>query len=248
MKIYVCNNSITGIFSAIYDAWLWKDTQTEIAFSGDIEQRLFCEYIEVKENQKKVIAVESMIQKNLGMDPYQDIYQASLAKDHTKGTAILQTLLAAISIRDSRRIMEHLSNPYVEKVFTLSRQVEGEAHHYKGFVRFRELKNGILFSEIEPKSQVLTCIAGHFSDRLPLENFMIYDITHKMFVVHQASRKWVLVSGEELAEDITKDVSANQEKFERLWKGFCKSISIVERENLLLQRQNLPLRYRKHME
>ena len=247
MNVYVCSDSVLGIFSAIYDAWLEGDEDAEIAFVGTMEQRLFCKYVEVEETQKKAIAVEKMIQKNLGNLSYQEIYQALLAKDANKGSAVLQTIWAARQIQNSHKIMEHLSNPYVEKVFKLSRRVGGEAHQYKGFVRFRELKNGILFSEIEPKSQILTCIAGHFSDRLPLENFMIYDRTHNMFVVHQAQCKWVLVSGMELAKDIFEDISENQEKFATLWKGFCKSISIAERENLSLQRQNLPLRYRKHM-
>jgi probable DNA metabolism protein len=247
MNVYVCSDSVMGIFSAIYEAWLERGEDAEIAFIGAVEQRLFCQYIEVEETPKKSVAVEKMIRKHLGDYSYQEIYQALLAKEEHKGTAILRTILAAKHIQHSHRIMEHLSNPYVEKVFRLSRQVAGEAHQYKGFVRFRELKNGILFSEIEPKSQVLTCIAGHFSDRLPLENFMIYDRTHKMFVVHQAQCKWVLVSAEELAKEMSEDISKEQEKFAALWKGFCSSISIAERENLLLQRQNLPLRYRKHM-
>ena len=33
------------------------------------------------------------------------------------------------------------------------------AHRYMGFVRFRELKNGVLFSEIEAEADVLALIA-----------------------------------------------------------------------------------------
>lgn len=46
---------------------------------------------------------------------------------------------------------------------------------YEEFIRFRELENGILFSEITPKAQILTCVADHFEDRFPLENWIIYD-------------------------------------------------------------------------
>ena len=31
------------------------------------------------------------------------------------------------------------------------------------------VENGILFSEIAPKSQVLTCIGDHFANRFPLK-------------------------------------------------------------------------------
>lgn len=248
-KVFICNDNVTSIFSAVYDAW--KEERDEgsvgIVLRGNMEQELFCEYIESKEYEKKAIAVERMIQRNLGLDVYLDIYQAVLAHDKDKGNAILGTLLAARQLPDSTKIMNHLSHPSVEKVFELSRRVGGEAHQFKGFLRFRELENGVLFAQIEPKSQVLTCIAGHFSDRLPLENFMIYDRSHKMFVVHEARHQWVLVLDEEADMEKMNRVSASQIEYERLWKGFCESISIKERENLLLQRQNLPLRYRKNV-
>ena len=247
-RVYICTDSITGIFSAIYDAWIERaQCDLGIVFHNEFEQELFCEYIKVEETQKKTLAVERMIQKNLGVLVYQDIYQAMLAHDADKGTAILGVLLEAQRIPNSCKIMEHLTNPHVEKIFELSRRVGAEAHQYKGFIRFRELKNGILLSEIEPKSQVLPCIAEHFSDRLPLENFMIYDRTHEVFVVHQAKSKWVLVKGEKVKQEALSEVSDEQVKFEGLWREFCQSISIRERENLWLQRQNLPLRYRKHM-
>ena len=38
-----------------------------------------------------------------------------------------------------------------------------------------------------------------------------------------------------------------EEDYESLFRGFCEHISIRERENHDLQRQNLPLRFRKHM-
>jgi len=246
-KVYICSDNITGIFSAIYDAW--KEGREEdnagISLRDNLEQELFCEYVESEESEKKAAAVVQMIKNNMGAAVYMDIYQAVLAHDKDKGNAILRTLLAARKLPDSTKIMNHLSHSGVEKVFELSRRVGGEAHQFKGFLRFKELENGILFAEIEPKSQVLSCIAGHFSDRLPLENFMIYDRTHKMFVVHEAGHQWVLVLDDVTDTAKLNRVSEAQREYERLWKGFCKSISIKERENLILQRQNLPLRYRQ---
>ena len=87
----------------------------------------------------------------------------------------LGTMLEARKIPDSRKIMEHLSHPKVEKVFELSRSVGAEAPSLKGFVRFKELSGGILYSEIAPKSRALTCLAPHFADRLSTENWMICD-------------------------------------------------------------------------
>lgn len=246
-KVFVCNDTVTGIFSAIYDAWKRKPgaEQVGIALRGALEQELFCEYLEVVENEKKAIAVEKLIKTHLGYEAYRDLYYAVLAEDTDKGDAIFGAMLAAKKISDSHKIMNHLSEPNVHRVFELSRKVSNEAHFFKELVRFRELYNGVLFSKINPRNQVLTCIAEHFSDRLPLENWLIYDETHHMALLHRERRGWVLIVGEEIHLEKTKIFTEEEMEFERLWKGFTESISIRERENPKLQRQHLPLRYRK---
>ena len=143
--------------------------------------------------------------------------------------------------------MEHLSDPDVARVFELSRTVANEAHQFMEFIRFRELDNGVLFSEITPKNRVLTCIGDHFTDRFPLENWMVYDKTHQEFLVHRAKHPWILVGGECLNREETKKISKAEAEFEKLWKGFFQSISIKERENPVCQRTHLPLRFRQDM-
>ena len=142
-RIYVCNNEVTGLLSAIYDAWraVVVDGLPEcgIRFRGCIEQELFCEYTEVEESEKKAGAVERLILKNLGWYAYKMIYQAALSADPRKGDAILGTMLEARRIADSRRIMDHLGNAQVERVFELSRNVGDEVHRWLQFLRFGEL-------------------------------------------------------------------------------------------------------------
>ena len=247
--VYVCNDTVTGIFSGIYDAWKSKrgESECEIALRGMLDQQLFCDYVEVEETEHKAIAVEALIKKHLGRRAYWDIYHAVLSADQRKGDAVLGTMLAARMIPDSTKIMEHLSHPKVEKVFELSRNVGGEAHSYKGFLRFRELLNGVLYAEIEPKNQILTCLAPHFADRFPLENWMIHDKAHQMFAVHEAGKKWVILWGEEIDETVFEKVSDKEEEYARLWKGFCRTIAIESRTNSRCQLQHLPLRYRGKM-
>lgn len=248
-KVYICEDSVTGILSAIYDAW--KDNVQEgcgsIGLKGNLEQELFCTYTEVVENEKKAVSVEKMILKNLGVNTYWDIYHAMLSRDGEKGTAILNTMLAAKKLSNSKKIMEHLSHPMVEKVFELSRNVGGEAHQFTGFVRFRELENGVLFSEIAPKNRILTCIAPHFADRLSVENWMIYDKTYQEIAIHEAGKRWILVSADNLDIEKTGRISEKEKEFSALWTSFCDIISIEARENPQCQMQHLPLWYRENM-
>ena len=247
-QVYICHDTVTGICSALYDAWKEaRDQEAGIELKGRIQQRLFCEYREVAESERKSAVLQRMIKRNLGYNTYWDIYHAILSDDDEKAEVVFRMMQEARKIEDSTRIMEHLGNPDVARVFELSRRVSNEAHAYKEFIGFRELENRVLFSEISPKSQVLTCIAGHFADRFPLENWMIYDKTHETFLIHVERRPWKLVRGETLNMDAASRVTEEQRKYEELWRGFFNSIAIKERENPRLQQTHLPKRYRREM-
>ena len=248
-KIYICSDSVTGIFSAIYDAWKTRlpEERLGIALKGVIDQKMFCEYIEVEESQKKAIAVENLIKRHLGSYAYWNIYHAVLSNDREKGDVILGAMLESRRIPNSKQIMEHLSHPQVQKLFELGRKVTNEAHYYKEIVRFAELQNGILFSEIEPRHQILSCIGNHFTNRFPQENWMIYDKVHRMFLVHEKGKRWILAQDDDMNVDAIKWFSATEALYVKLWKGFFESVSIKERESYERQRQHLPLRYRTHV-
>ena len=248
-KIYVCNDSEEGIFSAIYDAWKTGlgEEMLGIALKGAVEPEFFCEYVEVQESHKKMVAVQNLIRRHLGKDASWNIYHAILSQDTQKADAILGMMLAAKCIADSRKIMGHLSHPKVQKVFTLGRKVANEAHYYVECVRFAEWEDGILFSEIEPKNCILSCIANHFENRFPLENWIIFDKTHNMALVHEKGKLCIIAH--ELGQDLTKkgEASEHDSVYTKLWKVFFESIAIKERENKKLQRQNLPIYFREHM-
>lgn len=247
-EIYICTDTITGLCSALHDAWLEnRNGDAGIGLRGRIQQQLFCQYKTVEETDEKAQRLQRMVKRYLGYNAYWDIYYALLSEDQEKGTEVFRVMQEARNIPDSRKIMDHLGNPDVAKVFAMSRSVSNEAHMYEEFIRFRELKNGILFSEITPKSQVLTCIGDHFADRFPLENWAIYDKTHEVFLIHQKKEGWGLVRGETLDPDAVSEVSDGEKDYAALWKVFFDAVSIRERENPKCQRNHLPLRFRGDM-
>lgn len=247
-RVYVCQDNVTSLFSALYDAWKEKrqSGDAEIAFRGNVETKFFCEYTEVTSSEEKAAAVQKMISRHLGEEAYRMLYYAALSADLEKGNAIWGSMIAARNIKDSTKIMQHLTEPNVRKAFELYRNVSNEAHFFKEILRFRELKSGILFAKIEPKSQILTAIASHFSDRLPLENFMIYDETHQMAVIHESKKNWVVVSGVSIDFEGLDSYSESEQEIEKLWKTFFQSIAIKERESYERQRAHFPIWYRKN--
>lgn len=245
--LYVCEDRMNYMYSAIYDAWMEsrEEGRNGIVLRGTYEQELFCVYKEVIEQESKAQAVDRLLRKYLG-EVYMDLYYALLASDPDKVEAVLRTMQASRKLDRPGQIMEHLSHPYVHRVFELRRKVGNEAHFFVEFLRFRELENGILFAQIDPKSQVLPCISPHFADRFPRENWMIYDKTHGMYSIHEKGSQWILVEKAKIDDEKINQLSDKEALYQDLWIQFHDTIAIESRKNPKLQRSMFPLWYRKN--
>lgn len=248
-RIYVCSDSVRGIYSAVYDAWLERRESGDagIGVRGRMETELFSEYAEVEESGQKRKAVEKMICAHMGKRAAKAFYYAALSSDPDRGSAIFQTMVLARKTGRRGQILERLQDPWVRKVFELERAVQKESHCFIEFCRFRELKEGILFARIRPRSEILPLIAPHFADRFPMEDWVIADDTHQTAAVHKKQCPWILVSGVRADRKDVRSFSENEKEIATLWKQFHHTAAIDERSSYSRQRQHLPLWYRENM-
>ncbi len=248
-KILLCEDSMEGIFSAVYDAYVLKCDPAHTSLQiGEIDNyRLFAEYIQVLPDGQKAEKVARSLQKRFGETVYKDISYALASSREEKATAVYRTVAAGLAMKNGRAVMQNLTDPSIRLVAQLKKRVWNEAHHLAGFLRFRELENGILFSKISPENNVLAFLADHFADRLPLVHFVIYDEKRRTFLIHPAGKAWFCVPGEALNEDAIEHCSGREREYQALFRNFCRKISIKERENEALQRQLLPLHFRAYM-
>lgn len=248
-KYLICEDSLEGIFTGIYDAYALREGHEHIHIQlGEEENlRLFASYQYISPNIVKTEKVIRTIQRRLGMEIYIELCKALATDDSEKGQAVYQTIVDAITGGSGRRVLENVSNPYVEKTFNLSRKAKNEIHRLMEFVRFQELEQDILFSKIGPVCNVVSFLMPHFADRLPLENFIIYDEIRGIFGVHPARKEWYLVTGQELDVEKKLHYSEQEESYRDLFTMFCHTIAIKERKNLKLQQQMLPLRFQDYM-
>lgn len=253
MVIFECEDSPEGIFTGIYDAWGSRvghdHAALRIVGQGNLE--LFASYRRVEPDSEKAEKVARTIRRRMGEDSYQSVYQAALSCRPERADCIYRVLVQALSpgVKEytARRILWKLQDPEVAQVFDMARRVGNEAHHYLGFVRFRELSGGILFSEIQAENQVLPLLGDHFSNRLPGENFIIYDSGRGDSLLHRAHYSWAVFRNVCPDREEVSEVTENEALFQKMWRGFCKSIAVTERENPALQRQLWPLRFRNWM-
>lgn len=249
-NVLVCESTPEGIFSAIYDAYERKlNPNITKVLSQEIENyELFAEYTYIETDFEKAHKVDRTISKRFDNISYSYIWHALYSQEKEKGDAIYHTIARGLAKAYKGFLINYLQDPYVMAVSRMRQNVWYEAHHYMGFVRFRELKNGILYSEIEPKNHVLPIIAEHFADRFPKENFMIKDKRRNLYIVHEAGKGIVFHQEEQAGTPVTEEMYSEEElKVQNLFRIFHETIAIQERTNLKLQRQLLPLRFRENM-
>lgn len=247
--ILICPDSLEGIFTGIYDGWKLGNEgfEVELSMGRPGQAQLFCHYQTVDADPEKAEKVAGTIKRRLGPETYEQLCYAACSAEDDKGTCMYYALREALSGGGGARcVLENLKNPYILKIARMRQTVWHEMHRFLGFVRFREIQNGILFSEIGPDNPILPLLGPHFADRLPRENWMIYDEKRRDALVHPAGkscyiRRQALLEADRL-QGLQKD-----EVYASLWKEFCQSISVSERENPRAQRQNLPHKYRKYL-
>ncbi len=245
----ICEDSLEGIFSGIYQAYLLKKPHAQIHIQiGEEENlRLFAVYQECPVHETWAVKVARTIGNKFGEEGYLSICRALASPEKDKGEAIYKMIVTGLKMRNPGQVMGNLKDPYVHRVFELARFTANEAHYHVEFLRFRELENGILYAPIGPKNNLITFIVPHFADRLPLENFVIHDDVRNIFAVHPAGKEWYLVTGDEGMEELQHSFSKGEKLYSELFEHFFHTIAIKERRNLGLQRNMLPLRYRKYM-
>ncbi len=251
MYVFQCEDSIDGIFSAVYDAWAshYGHRNIQLSIENNSDMLLFTEYISVTTDTMKSQKVGRTLFQRFGIDFYETICKCAMADSKyrklpmDKANAIYQTIVMAFGLPEKEKVLNFLGEPCISCLFQLCRQTNNEGHHYLGFLRFSELDNGVLFAKLAPKNNVLPILAEHFTNRLPLENFIIYDETHKLAVIHKAGKDYLTVDASDMDLEHIEQYSADENAYRELFKTFFNSIAIEARKNPKLQSQNIPKRF-----
>lgn len=251
MIVYRCQDSLENIFTAVYRAYEEKRNLQDTVVSLTEEPVLFAEDIFVETDWEKGNKVSRSLRRMFGEQDYYMLCMALTAPDEKKAQAVYRTIVDGITFkRRPGHLFDNMAEEQVHLAFSFARGASRELQHLEGFVRFQELENGTLCAKITPKNHILVFLMEHFSDRLPKENFMIYDAGRKMFGVHPSGKAWYLMQDEELSDAMAggmERLSEQEKQYQELFRYFCHKIAIKERENLDLQKNMLPLRFRENM-
>ncbi len=205
------------------------------------EAGLFSEFINAGRDPQKAAAARALIERRGSAGSWQHVRFAFLSEVPGVETSILEYVNL---LREKGPAADNmLADDRVKKVQALSAKVGGEAHRFKGFIRFKELADKTLYSKIEPDHNILALVAPHFRARLGTFNWVIHDARRG----HGA----LYFEGKLIYAPLTParalELAGKEEAVQALWKLFFKTAAIKERINPRLQRQNVPLKYRGNL-
>jgi len=239
--VYFHDGTLEGFFSAVFDAYT-NPQKPDIITTPEGFQCCFDQvsvYIETENH--KCERVYRGIHKHMGHDGYYKVKMVFLSPSPDKDTILYKYLQYGFKV--GRKILNDLAHPDVTPVEHLLRETQMEAHRMRMFARFARLDNGVYFSRINPKCNVLPLVMDHFAQRFNVQPFIIYDEVHHLAGIYDMKR-WYLQYVEQM--DIPA-CATDDLRYQRLWKKFYDAVAIEERKNHNLRRNFMPLRFWRNL-
>ena len=167
------------------------------------------------------------------------IYYVFISNENNKELIIYYYLLNYPKYKNSLNYMRNLK--CVSETLRISQKVSRENHKMKGFVRFIELKNKVLYAKIKPDNDILYLLSIHFKNRLKNEYWMIEDVERKIISIYDKQNFYIIKTSDLIINAHNKSV--DEDEFASLWQLFYQTIGIKERKNLSCRQNFMPKKY-----
>ena len=237
MKIYICDDSPAGFFTAVFDAFKEKDCI--VTSDKSIQLSLDSEIVRVETDEEKAERVQNGILK-YDREAVEDILLVLRSCDSLKE----QTAFLYIKklMEQKTPIKKAYNLPEVVDFNDILYKVTGEVHRIKGFLRFMESAGGALYAPYSPDNDITELLMPHFAERLKAERFVIHDLKRKIAGMYNG-HEWIMG----YAGEAEVYLSEYEKAFETLWKKYYKAVNITERPHEKQMKAYMPVRYWKHL-
>lgn len=241
MTVFLIEKSLTGICSALFYAFTERIIPDGVFPHGTITRNFIDHYIEIENDGEKARRVLRALKK----------YGEENISEHIK-TCLLSCIDAAVKIAfdyahftlsERRDVSTFLADKRVSDFYYTIKTVMNENHRLKGFIRFKETANGILYAPYSPDNDITELLCLHFLSRLSNVPFIIHDVKRNKAGVSNGKRFKIMTTETDALLNLSKD----ELSWENLWKNYYKAVNIKERKNKKQQDNLMPLRYRKFL-
>lgn len=250
MIIFRYDKSFEGLLCVVFEAYTLKFFPEKLAAENEPLPLFTDQAITVATDTAKANRVWKGLEKKLTKGGLSFITTTWLSELPEVDMLLFRYIRKAL---DSPQSIElNFGDPDVLEVSKIWKKVSNEKHRIIQFTRFQKTADDIFFAPVEPAHNVLSLVTRHFQDRFASQKWILYDMKRdygyfydlsKVTEIHFENKPTFSPSGK-----LDEDLLAEDEKmFQTLWKEYFKSITIKERLNPKLHRQNMPVRFWKYL-
>ena len=241
MVDYLYDGTFEGFLCCIF-AHYYREKASGIYRKEDYQASMLRESRIIDTEAEKATRVYEAIEQKISRKDLRRIYRVFLSSDEEKENKLLDYI--RLGFREGSRISLLHSHPVVFAVQQCEHKVSIETHRMKGLARFSALRDGdILYCCLEPDHDILEIIAGHFSDRLKNDPFIIHDKKRNK-AVFASGGHWYI---SDFTDGDIPPLGVREEEYRGLWKKYFETIAIHERINPRCQKLFMPVRYWKNL-
>ena len=239
--IVTFDGSFEGFLCVVHAYYYDGIVPVEITAGDEYQQALDAEEYYVSTDYHIASQVRSGIQKRISHQASDYLALAFCAEDGSRFMDMFRYTVFGFKIGSS--VDNHLQRDFVLNVHKLARYVGREAHLLTGFSRFSETTSGVFYCEISPVNDVLLMLAEHFCDRMMNQAWVIHDTKRNIAALYNG--EYYEIANVPKRERI--DFVDKESHIQDLWRTFFKAVVNKDRVNRKLQRNLLPLHFRKNM-
>ena len=256
MIVYVFDNTLDGLLTAVFDSFFLKQ-QPEFLLAEGEQLPLFAdEPHRVVTDSEKSERVWKGLEKHLSKDGLHMITISWLSEERTLNQPLFTFICKVFRQPAGSGIERNATDPDVLEVRNTCRRVLHEQLRMKQFIRFQKAKDGTYLAVVSPDHNVVPLVIGHFQDRFNDQPWLIYDARRHYGYYYDGTAAPIRITFEDESRvpfDLTNGkldadvLSENDKLFQDLWRTYFKAICIKERMNPKKQLSDMPRRYWKYM-
>ncbi len=254
---YLYDGSFPGLLTAVYQTLAEKNTDWNICRASEFQPDLFSQTQIVVINNDWVGKLVASLACKLSKPALLDIYYCFLSEE--RGIEkLISVFISKATQYPGTQFEKNCGDKTVLEIQKISSRVSYEIHRFQGFVRFRQMKDGIYYAPVEPNYNIISLLAPHFTARFADQQWLIHDLRRGKGIFYDGDKCSPVRLSEIQPEALRRCppvlsgmensvFAAAEPELQHLWNDYFQAVAIPERHNKKLQRQHMPSRYWKHL-
>ena len=238
--IYCYDGTFAGFLCCVFEAFERREQPAAI-WPPALEQPTMFPIRGIETDKARAERVFAGMRRKTGNETRDFVVRAFLSGQEDKEWQLLRFLDLAFAA--GPYAIEWYGHPFVAPIYEMQHNLSWEVDKFQGFVRFVDY-NRMLVAVIHPKNYILPLLRGHFCARFPGEDFLIYDASHGMVLLHKKGRAEILTLAAPLE---LPPPDAKEQEFQELWKQFYDTLAIDARRNERCRMTHCPKRFWQDM-